>query len=346
MNTAELLQVMKRTVDQLEAFNDIAKALTSTLELQQVLDLMGERLSHLLGARQWSLLLVRDDGQLHFERAQGPGADALVKEVLAPGEGIAGSVFRSSKARVVPAVRDDPDFAERFDELTSQQTASVLAVPLMVRGSTIGVLELVTGEGQAPFSDDDLRAAAAVADFAAIAIDNARNFQKVQELTLLDEHTGLFNARHLSRQLELEMARCVRFARPISLLFLDVDEFKTVNDTRGHLVGSASLRHVGTLLLDAIRGVDFAFRYGGDEFAVMLVETGPEGSDAVAERILQSFRERPFQPEAGPPLTLSVSIGVASFPEDGISAQTLLDSADRAMYRAKQAGKRGRARVK
>jgi diguanylate cyclase (GGDEF)-like protein len=139
--------------------------------------------------------------------------------------------------------------------------------------------------------------------------------------------------------MDAEVARCARFARPMSLVFLDIDAFKSINDTRGHLVGTAALRHAGGLLTSTIRGVDSAYRYGGDEFAVLLVETGVEGSTQVAERILSAFRDHPCVLEAGPAVQLTVSVGVASFPDDGISARALLDAADKAMYRAKTAGK-------
>jgi diguanylate cyclase (GGDEF)-like protein len=339
MNPVALLEGLKRTVEQLAAFNDIAKALTSSLELKKVLDVVGERLSALLGARQWSLLLEGDDGLLHFDVVRGPGAELLRDEVLVPGEGIAGAVYSTGEPRLVPNVRDDPDFAHRFDEVTSMRTGSVLAVPLSVRGRTMGVLELVMAEGGRVFDQEDLRAAVTVADFAAIAIDNARNFKRVEELSLVDEHTGLFNSRHLLQQMDAEVARCARFARPMSLVFLDIDAFKSINDTRGHLVGTAALKHAGSLLTSTIRGVDSAYRYGGDEFAVLLVETGVEGSTQVAERILRSFRDHPCVLEAGPAVQLTVSVGVASFPDDGISARALLDAADKAMYRAKTAGK-------
>jgi diguanylate cyclase (GGDEF)-like protein len=345
MNPADLLLAMKRTVEQLSTFNDIGKALISTLEVNQVLDLIGARLSALVGARQWSLLLKGDDGQLHVERTQGAGSDLGSAEAPYSDGGLAGAVFRSGHSGVTSDVHVDRDLAARLDKVTSFTTGSVLAVPLKVRGSVVGVLELVAEPGGRLFGDDDLLAAATVADFAAIAIDNARNFRKAQELTRTDEHTGLFNARYLTEQLEHEVARSVRFARPLSLLFIDLDDFKAVNDTHGHLVGSAALKHAGAVITSALRTVDSAYRYGGDEFAVLLVETGADGSDVAADRVLAAFERLPFQVEGGPQLTLKASVGVASFPADGSSARALLEAADRAMYRAKRSGKGRRRRL-
>lgn len=339
MNPADLLMEMKRTVEQLAAFHDIAKTLVSTLEVNEVLNGIGTRLSALLGAERWSLLLKGDDGRLHFGLTQGPGSEALMKETIALGEGIVGSVFASGTSRVVADVSVEPDFAPRFDELTSTRTGSVLVVPLKVRGSVLGVLELVSPVGHRVFTQEDLRAASSVADFAGIAIDNAQNFKRVQELTLIDEHTGLYNSRHLLEQLEHEVARCSRFARPVSLIFLDLDDFKSVNDTYGHLVGSAALHHTGKIITSAIRGVDSAYRFGGDEFAVLLVETGFDGSTTVAERILSAFKTMPYTFGDGSSVVLQASVGVATFPEDGLTSRTLLEAADQAMYRAKRSGK-------
>src|SRR5258706_233065 len=221
---------MKRTVEQLAAFNQIAKALTSTLEVGEVLRLMMQKVSELLEPESWSLLLEGSDGQLYFEICVGPAAERLKLLKIPPGEGIAGSVFRAGKGRLVGDVRDDPDFSPRFDEVSEFQTQALIAVPLVSRGRPLGVIELVNRKGAPPFDRDDLRAVTAIADYAAIAIENARNFSKVQELTLTDEHTNLYNARYLLLTLEREIERAQRFARPASLLFLDIDHFKQVND--------------------------------------------------------------------------------------------------------------------
>ena len=197
---------------------------------------------------------------LHFEICVGPGSDRLKQLTVLAGEGIAGTVFTAGKPRLVADVHQDPDFAPRFDEETRLHTRSALAVPLLSRGRVLGVLELVNGEGATLFTEDDLRAASAIADFAAIAIENARNFKRVQELTQVDEHTGLFNARKLTSEMEVEVKRCQRFGRPMSLLFIDIDHFKNVNDTRGHLAGSKALKLVGEVLTDSARGVDSAYR--------------------------------------------------------------------------------------
>lgn len=338
MNPSELLGAMKRNLEQLAAFNQIAKALTSTLEVGEVLQLVMQKVSELLQPESWSLLLEGSDGQLYFEICVGPAAERLKEMKIPVGEGIAGAVFRAGKGRLVGDVRDDPDFSPRFDEVSEFTTQSVIAVPLVSRGRALGVIELVARKGAVPFNRDDLRAVTAIADYAAIAIENARNFQKVQELTLTDEHTTLYNSRYLISALEREIERAQRFARPVSVLFLDIDQFKQVNDTRGHLVGSALLKAVGLALVDSVRSVDSVCRYGGDEFAVLLLETHLDRAKVVAERIRHTLASREFEVD-GVVMRLTVSVGYATFPEHGKTGRALLQAADQAMYAAKAAGK-------
>lgn len=339
MNPSELLTAMRRTVEQLGAFNDIAKALTSTLEVHEVLTLVMQKVSELLHPANWSLLLQDDAGQLYFEICVGDGSERLRQLRVPPGEGIVGACFQQGAPILVEDVSSEPRFSPRFDQATSFQTGSVLAVPLKSKGRVLGVIELVNPARQAPFSQVDLQTISGIADFAAIAIENARVFKKVQDLTISDEHTGLFNARHLRAVLEKEVARSGRFHHPLALIFLDLDGFKQVNDTHGHLVGSALLSEVGSLLADCIRQVDSAYRYGGDEFAVLLIETPLESAVTVAERIRDQLRDRLFMREQGLNLKLTASLGVACFPEHGQTAVELLQSSDQAMYRVKAQGR-------
>lgn len=336
MDAAQLLGAMKRTVEQLAAFNDIAKALTSTLETNEVLELVMEKISHLLNPSSWSLLLEGDDGQLYFEICVGPAAETLKTMRIPIGEGIAGSVFRSQKPRLVSNARADADFSTRFDEVSRFRTASLLAVPLISHGKSLGVIELVNAEGAPAFTDEDMQTVLGISEFAAIAIENARNFKRVHELLQTDEHTGLFNARYLKTQLTREVARSERFARPISLLFLDVDHFKEVNDQHGHLVGSAVLKEIGEVIASTIRGIDSAYRYGGDEFAVLLLETHAQGAAEVARRLVNAVHSRNY---TGLDKPVTVSVGVAAFPDHAGTTIDLLDAADKAMYRAKKNGR-------
>lgn len=340
MDPNDLLAAMRRTVEQLSAFNEIAKALTSTLEVREVMALVMQKVSELLQPGNWSLVLQDEVTQeLYFELCVGQGAERLKGLRFRVGEGIAGSVFASGAARLVENVEVDPSFSRRFDEATAFRTRSVLAVPLRSRGKILGVIELVNGDGRPAFTQEDLQIISGVADYAAIAIENARLFERLQQLTIADEHTGLFNARHLRAVLEAEVARARRFHHPVSLIFLDLDGFKEVNDTHGHLIGSALLAEVGTLIQKTIRHVDVAFRYGGDEFAVVLIETAQDGARIMAERLRTSFAQQRFMDHRGMDISLTTSVGVATFPDHAAGATELLEAADAAMYRAKGEGK-------
>jgi len=340
MDTSELLIAMRRNVEQVAAFNELAKALTSTLDLKEVLDLLMQKVAELLKPAHWSLVLFDEaSGELYFERVVGEAASKLEHQRFAPGEGIAGVAFTTGQTQVVNDVSAEPRFSPRFDRVTEFRTRSVLAVPLKVRGKPVGVLELVGTAGAPPFSAEDQQAAGAIADFAAIAIDNAHNFRRVQELTLTDEHTGLFNARHLRALLDHEVLRANRFNHPLSLVFIDLDNFKRINDGFGHLAGSALLKEVGEVLKSGIRQVDAAFRYGGDEFVLLLVETPAAGAKIVAERLRDAFRGRKFLKGQSQPVTMTASFGVASYPKDAEDGTALIKAADRAMYQVKASGR-------
>jgi diguanylate cyclase (GGDEF)-like protein len=341
MEARELLRELKRTVDELQAFNEIGKALTSTLDIREVLGLIMEKVGELLSPSNWSLLLADDSGDLVFEIVVGPGAEGLKGLKLQHGEGIAGWVAREGQPLLVPDVTQDPRFASRFDARTRFTTRSVLAVPMRSRGRTLGLIELVNAPEQKTFGKDDLRTLSSLADYAAIAIENARNFQRVQELTILDEHTGLYNSRHLHRVLEAEIVRARRFGHALSLVFLDLDHFKRVNDTYGHQNGSALLRECGEVLLSVLRSVDVATRYGGDEFVCLLPETDKKQAEICAHRLRDALNAHTFLGTGGLSVKVTASFGIATFPDDASSEHELMRQADLAMYRVKESTRDG-----
>ena len=343
MQAKDLLRELKRTVDELAVLNEIAKALTSSLDIGEVMHVILAKVSELLKPRNWSLLLKdQQTGELYFKAAVGAGSESLAGLRIAAGEGIAGWVVQHNQPLLVNDVHADPRFSSRFDKASSFHTKSILCVPLTFKDRTLGVIELVNGEGDGPFGDEDLRILGTVAEFSAIAIENAQNFHKVQDLTVQDDHTGLFNSRHLKRQLEQEVVRATRFGHPVSLIFFDLDHFKLVNDQHGHQAGSRVLFEVGKLLLGMLRSTDVPVRYGGDEFVVLLPETSKDQAMDAARRIGRAIASAPFLAEKSyGPLTLSASLGVAAFPDDAREAEDLIKRADEAMYRVKAQGRGG-----
>jgi diguanylate cyclase (GGDEF)-like protein len=337
MRGKDLLRELQRTVDELAVLNEIGKALTSSLDIGEVMHVILAKVSELLKPRNWSLLLKDPaTGELYFHAAVGDGSDRLLGLRIKQGEGIAGWVAQHNLPLLVPDVHKDPRFAARFDVASRFHTSSILCVPLAFKGLTLGVIELVNGEGDSVFAEEDLRILSTVAEFSAIAIENARNFHKVQELTVLDDHTGLFNSRHMKRQLELEVVRATRFGHPVSLIFFDLDHFKLVNDSHGHQAGSRVLHEVGKLLLRTLRSTDVPVRYGGDEFVILMPETSKDQAIAAGRRIAGEIAREPFLPgEKFGPLHLTASVGVAAFPDDAREPEALLRQADEAMYRVK-----------
>ena len=323
--------------------NQIGKALTSSLDIGEVMHLILAKVSTLLRPRNWSVLLKdAATGELHFKAAVGPGSEKLAALRIKPGEGIAGWVAEHNLPLLVADVSKDPRFAARFDEASRFHTQSILAVPLSSKGNVLGVIELVNGEGDGSFSEEDLRIILTVAEFSAIAIENAQNYQRIQELTVIDDHTGLFNSRHLRRTLEQEVVRATRFGHPVSLVFFDLDRFKEVNDQFGHQVGSSLLAEVGQLLRKTLRSTDVPVRYGGDEFVVLLPETSKDQALECARRLRDELKGAKLLASAPfGPVKIGASFGVAAFPDDAKTPDELLAKADQAMYRVKAAGRGG-----
>lgn len=325
----------KRQMQELSIFHDVAKALTSSLNLDSILQTIMDKMAEYFQPDTWSLLMV-DEGkdELYFAIAVGDAADALKTVRLKLGEGIAGWVAKHGEPLLVPDVYTDPRFAKRIDQMTKWQTRSIICVPLTSKSRVLGVIQLINVDMQ-HFGDNELFFLQSLCDYAAIAIDNARAVERIQELTITDDCTGLYNARHLYKTLEAEVYRSARFGYEFTVLFIDLDHFKQVNDTYGHLIGSKLLAEIGYNIKAHLRLIDYAFRYGGDEFVVLLPQTGKEAALNVAKRMLEYFRGSCCLQDEGLDLNVRASIGIATYPEDAKTTHDIIRQADEMMYLVK-----------
>ena len=327
---------------ELVVLDEVGRTIISSLELKTVLNIIMEKTRELVQSEAWSLLLIDEMTQeLHCSVAIGEHAANFQQFKLKLGEGVAGWVAREGKPMVVHDVSEDPRFFNEMDLHLGFQTNSILCVPLETRGKILGVLEVINKKGGGQFSDGDLNLVTKLAGFAAVAIENARLYHQAKLLTLTDELTHLYNSRFFNQFLESEVKRCRRYDSNVSLIFLDLDFFKKVNDQYGHLMGSKVLQEAADVLRAGLRDVDIVARYGGDEFLVILPETRIIAAAHVAERMRIDFEKKIFLAEEGLDVKVTASFGVASFPEFSSSKEELVRLADQAMYHVKNQSRNG-----
>ncbi len=214
---------------------------------------------------------------------------------------------------------------------------SILCMPLVFRGQNIGVVEVLNKLSGA-FTEEDQVLMEMLVRPLTVALRTMQMFDNAERLTVTDDLTKLYNYRYLKQYLEAEVKRCLRYKKRVSLLFIDVDGFKRVNDTFGHLVGSLALAEMGGVLRKILRETDVVGRYGGDEFVVVLPETPLNGALVIAERIRKKIEDYEFVAQ-DLSIHLTVSLGIANCPKHTLTAEGLIKKADAAMYRAKEISK-------
>jgi diguanylate cyclase (GGDEF)-like protein len=325
--------IESRQMDHLRVFHEVARALTASLELEDILGTIMEKMAQFFGPERWSLLMVDGNGEeLYYAIAVGENAESLKGLRVKMGEGVAGWVAQTGNPLVVPDVSLDPHwsaFSKRFPDLNIQ---SIACVPIRSGNKTLGVIQLLNSKLDL-LSEYSISFLRILCDYAAIAIQNARSMTLIQELTITDDVTGLFNARHLYTMLDEQ----VKLSADFTLLFMDLDHFKTINDTHGHLVGSRLLAEVGGLMKRSL-GPDMAsFRYGGDEFVSLMPNTSKAMGMEISMKLRDDLRAARFLEGAGMSLKISGSFGMATFPEDGRTVPNILKAADSMMYEAKNA---------
>jgi diguanylate cyclase (GGDEF)-like protein len=328
--------------EELAFFEEMNKALTSSKDINDILVTIMKRVQDMTGAAAWSILLVDDEtGDLVFERTRGNANKAIKKMRLKPGEGIAGWVAQKGVPLVVPDVMKDRRFSYRVDRFSRFKTKSVMCAPILSKGDTLGVLEVINKKNGGSFTQDDLNLLLKLVNQAALAVERILLYQKLEELVVTDDLTKLFNTRHLHRSIESEVQRSKRYSSSVSLIFMDLDHFKDINDNYGHLVGSKVLVEVGQILINQLRSIDTVARYGGDEFVIVLPQTVLKNAMAIAERIRKAIAKHIFLKSEGYNLNTTASFGVASYPESASSREELIKLADESMYSVKKRTRNG-----
>src|SRR5947209_18776653 len=230
------------------------------------------------------------------------------------------------------------------DRVQDQSVATVIAFPLSCRGRRVGAiigLDRSPSSRQPQLAPTVLRAVRVLLEPASVALDNALLLKRAEALSVTDDLAHLYNSRYLNLVLRKETKRASRSGRPLSLLFIDLDGFKAINDTHGHLFGSRALVEAAAVIRQSARETDVVARFGGDEFALVLPDTGGEGAFAVGERIRERICAHKFLAGDGLDIHLTASVGVATLPDVAASADELVQAADKARYKVKDSGKNG-----
>jgi len=324
-------RTLRGRVERRDALLDIVRAVNTTVEPPKIAESIVDQASRWVPAPGWAV--VADvAGQLSVLTERGLSPD-LEPAVLAVATWV---MTRGQEFLTADLARDG--------RLRAAMGGATVAFPLASRGRRVGALVALDPQASSReprLSPAFLRAARVLLEPAAVALDGALRLKRAEALSVTDDLTGLSNSRYLNLVLRRETKRASRSGRPLSLLFVDLDWFKSINDTHGHLFGSRALVEAAGVIRSSARETDVVARFGGDEFSLVLPDTGGEGAFAVGERVRERVAAHRFLTGDGLDIHLTVSVGVATLPDAAASAEELVQAADTAMYLVKESGKNG-----
>ena len=332
INYSTITQCDSEELVKLSFFNNIGKSIASSRSLKETIEKVMDHIGEVFAPYNWSLLLRNHTtGDLTFYSVTGEATESLTGKVVKKGKGIVGWIAENGKPLIIEDVSKDKRFDGSFDEMSGFTTESIIGVPLKSNGKVFGVIELVNKLDHTAFTAFDLKLLTTIADFAAIAIEKVYYLARLKKLVNIDPLTGVYNRRFLQFYLQKELLRNKRDNTVLSLLFIDIDDFKMLNDSNGHIAGDEILKDVTSAVSDSIRSSDSLFRFGGDEFVVLLPKTEKKSAEKIRERINRTIKKRKFR--------IRYSVTTGCFQAGCESAEDVLSLVDKDMYRNKKMGK-------
>jgi len=339
-----LLNKLDEQVHRAELLTQLIRLFSSSLQIDELLERVVSKSTEVLGDTSF-VVLSGDAGQLKLEAAFSTDRERLVKMLMTTvnlGEqAIKGDLMSAVLLRREPVVIPNLPQANMTADMRAiverLGIMSLIAVPIQTKEAALGAFISLATESKT-FTNDDVATAAALADFTAIALENAGLFAELQRSAITDSLTGAYNTRFFHEVLGRETARADRYSTPLSLLMIDIDTFKLINDTFGHVVGNKVLTEIAKSLEHTVRNTDFVFRCGGDEFGVVLPGTDLDGAMRVAEKILHRVETGEILTSLGYSGRVTVSIGLSEY-RRGSHFETLVAEADQALYMCKRSSK-------
>ena len=316
---------------------EVARLVVSTLEMDQVLEAILKSAMKLTGTDAGSIALynkVTNELELHAHRGFSQDFIGNTRWLVRPG-GLTDKILKSRKPMVINDTTSKKFFTNPL--ALKEGIKSMVCVPLSFKDDIIGIL-YVDDFSPRKFNKGELGLLSILSSFAAMSIDHARLHANTRKMAFTDGLTGLYNHRHFQEQMEREISRAGRYDESFSLLMLDIDDFKKLNDAHGHVFGDKVLKKLSEILKSSIRDSDTAARYGGEEFAVILPKVERQHAFVMAQRIRKQIKAKTAGMMRGKG-SLTVSLGISSYPADAKARLELIRKADKALYEAKRLGK-------
>ena len=338
-----LLDKLEDQVQRAQFLSELMRLFSSSLQMEEVLEKVVTKSTEVLG--DTSFIITKKDSKLCLEAAYSTDQHRVVRMLMSAlnssletvAAGLMRGILEDGNSVVVPNLHltsAGPELRSFIDEFG---LISLIATPIRTKEGIIGVF-LSLSAAPHTMGEEDLATAADLSEFTALAVENARLVAELQRSATTDALTGVYNTRFFNEVLGRETARAERYKTPLSLLMIDIDCFKTVNDTFGHVVGNQVLTEISRTLEHTVRNTDLVFRCGGDEFGIVLPGTTQSGAMRTAEKILQNVQGLTLLQSHDPNCSLTVSIGVSEY-KIGAHYETLVAEADQALYASKRSTK-------